>query len=459
MLGIGLYAAMVVGSAIIHYYLWVRLVRDTTRPGTRGRALGTAAVVVSAVLAPATRISIPYLGPTDGRWIAWPGYVLIGVLLYLLTGLAVAEVPRALLARRIRAEERAAAVSVPAPVSVPEPVPAVAPEPVAAGAATTSVDLRTGERGETAGTTGANGPAGVPAAPPAGAGDGAGTPAPRLVGRRLFLGRTVGAIVGATALGTTGYGVSVALGDPRIKRVPIVLPKLDPRASGLRIAVISDLHLGTMLGRSHTERVVRMINGLEADVVAIVGDLADGTSRQLGSAITPFRSLESRHGTYFATGNHEYFYDDVEGWVGELRDLGVRPLLNERLTLTHNGAAVDLAGVEDVTGEEHGRGPDFGRALGGRDEADPLVLLAHQPVLAEEASRNGVDLQLSGHTHGGQMFPLTAVAALSNPVLSGLGRVGDTQVYVTNGTGFFGPPVRVGTAPDISVIELRSPVA
>ncbi|MGW8763481.1 metallophosphoesterase [Streptomyces sp. NPDC055815] len=458
MLGIGLYAAMVVGSAVIHSYLWVRLVRDTTRPGTRGRALGTAAVAVSAVLAPATRISIPYLGPVDGRWIAWPGYLLIGVLLYLLTGLAVAEIPRAFLARRIRAEERATAAA-PAPASAPAPEPVsavvasepvsavVAPEPVPAGAAAPPVDTRTGE----------------PPAPPAGdGGDGgseAGAAVPRLVDRRLFLGRTVGALVGATALGTTGYGVSVALGDPRIKRVPIVLPKLDPRASGLRVAVISDLHLGTMLGRSHTERVVRMINGLEADVVAIVGDLADGTSRQLGSAIAPFRSLESRYGTYFATGNHEYFYDDVEGWVGELRELGVRPLLNERLTLTHNGAAVDLAGVEDVTGEEHGRGPDFARALRGRDEANPLVLLAHQPVLAEEASRNGVDLQLSGHTHGGQMFPLTAVAALSNPVLSGLGRVGDTQLYVTNGAGFFGPPVRVGAAPDISVIELRSPEA
>ncbi|WP_436842068.1 metallophosphoesterase [Streptomyces virginiae] len=128
------------------------------------------------------------------------------------------------------------------------------------------------------------------------------------------------------------------------------------------------------------------------------------------------------------------------------------------MEIRHNGAHLDLAGVEDLSGEEFGRGPDLGRALGGRELSRPVVLLAHQPVFADEAARHGVDLQLSGHTHGGQMFPLTAVTSLANPVNSGLGRVQDTQLYVTNGAGFFGPPVRVGAPAEITLLELRSPL-
>ncbi|MET8825874.1 metallophosphoesterase [Streptomyces sp. NPDC004610] len=443
MLGIGLYAAMVAGSALFHFYLWVRLVRDTTRPGGHGRRWGTVAIVLSAVVAPATRILMPYLGPENGRWLAWPGYILIGVILYLLTGLALAEIPRAIAVRRIRAAERADQGAVNAMVPVDTMVPAGTGGAVPAGAGTEPPEPP-GDTGSTGSTRRVRITRGRPTIRPVGTMD-----------RRLFLGRTVGAVVGTTALATTGYGIRTALGDPVILRVPVQLPRLDPRVSGLRIATISDLHLGPILGRSHTERVVRLINRLEPDLVAIVGDLADGTSAQLGHAISPFRSLESRYGNFFVTGNHEYFYDDVQGWVEELRDLGVRPLLNERVEISHNGGLLDLAGVEDVTGEEHDRGPDFTRTLEGRDADRAVVLLAHQPVLAEQASDHGVDLQLSGHTHGGQMFPLNAIAGLSNPVLAGLGKVGDTQLYVTKGVGSFGPPVRVGAAPDISVIELH----
>ncbi|MGX2994014.1 metallophosphoesterase [Streptomyces sp. JNUCC 64] len=299
MLDIGLYAAMVVGSALFHAYLWVRLVRDITRPATRGRRRGTVAIVVSAVVAPATRVVTPYLGPEDGRWLAWPGYLLIGVLLYLLTGLALAEVPRAFFVRRIRAAERAAAGQ-----SAREAAREVARDAVRdparedSGTASFRAD---GASGRSPGTLRIT--VGRPRIQPV-----------RLMDRRLFLGRTVGTVVGATALATTGYGMRTALGGPVVKRVPVRLPTLDPRASGLRVATISDLHLGPLLGRSHTERVVRMINRLEPDLVAIVGDLADGTSAQLGDAVEPFRALESRHGAFFATGNHEYFYDDVQGW-------------------------------------------------------------------------------------------------------------------------------------------------
>ncbi|WP_324290431.1 metallophosphoesterase [Streptomyces sp. H27-H1] len=228
--------------------------------------------------------------------------------------------------------------------------------------------------------------------------------------------------------------MSSALGDPLTKRVPVTLSKVNPRLAGLRIAVVSDIHL-----------------------VTIVGDLADGTASQLGPAARPLKGLDSRYGSFFVTGNHEYLYDGVEDWLGELRNVGVRPLVNERVEIRHNGAYLDLAGVEDLAGEEYGRGPDLGKALGGRDLSRPVVLLAHQPVFADEAARHGVDLQLSGHTHGGQMFPLTAITELANPVNSGLGKVDDTQVYVTNGAGFLGPPVRVGAPADITLLELRSP--
>ncbi|MBT2395491.1 metallophosphoesterase [Streptomyces sp. ISL-100] len=429
MLGIGVWALMLVGSGAIHYYLWIRLVRDTTSRATRARRLATGAVVASALAAPGARIATPLFDPSDGgggRWVAWPGYTLIGVLLYLLLALVVLEVPRALLVRGWRRTERESA-----PVRAAEPEPAVL---------VTSGPAPTPETPE---------PRSTPAATPA-ASD-------LLVGRRLFLGRAVGTLAGAAALGTVGYGMSVALGDPLIKRVPVALSKVNTRLAGLRIAVVSDIHLGPMLGRSHTERIVRMINGLQADLVTIVGDLADGTASQLGPAARPLKGLESRYGSYFVTGNHEYLYDGVEDWLDEMRDVGVRPLVNERVEIEHNGAFLDLAGVEDLAGEETGRGPDLGRALAGRDTSRPVVLLAHQPVFAEEAARHGVDLQVSGHTHGGQMFPLTAVTALSNPVSAGLGRVDDTALYVTSGAGFFGPPVRVGAPADITLLELRAP--
>ncbi|MFD0657400.1 metallophosphoesterase [Thermocatellispora tengchongensis] len=164
------------------------------------------------------------------------------------------------------------------------------------------------------------------------------------------------------------------------------------------------------------------------------------------------------------TGNHEYFTPGGPSeWIEELRELGVRPLLNERVEIAHGGAVLDLAGVNDLNGataERDGRpengGPDFARALGGRDAARPVVLLAHQPVQAAEAARHGVDLQLSGHTHGGQMFPVNFIVPVQQPIVSGLGTVDGTKVYVSRGAGYWGPPVRVGAPPEITLLRLRA---
>jgi predicted MPP superfamily phosphohydrolase len=182
-----------------------------------------------------------------------------------------------------------------------------------------------------------------------------------------------------------------------------------------------------------------------------VGDLVDGSVADLGPAAEPLAGLRARHGSFFVTGNHEYF-SGAEEWIDEVRELGLRPLRNERVEM----AGFDLAGVNDVAGATYGDGPDFGRALGDRDRARTAVLLAHQPVLIHDAVRHGVDLQLSGHTHGGQMWPGNLLADLANPTLAGLERYGDTQLYVSRGAGAWGPPVRVGAPSDITVVELAS---
>lgn len=213
------------------------------------------------------------------------------------------------------------------------------------------------------------------------------------------------------------------------------LAKLPAGADGYRIAVVSDIHLGPILGRAHTQRIVDTINGARPDLVAIVGDLVDGSVPDLGPAAEPLARLSARDGSYFVTGNHEYF-SGARPWVDFVRELGVHPLENARVEIA---AGFDLAGVNDISGASHNAAPDYGKALDDRDRGRAAVLLAHQPVMIHEAVRHGVDLQLSGHTHGGQLWPGNYLAELANPTVAGLERYGDTQLYVTRGAGAWGP--------------------
>jgi predicted MPP superfamily phosphohydrolase len=407
------------GVLLAHFYLWHRLVRGTTGPGRLRKALTLTLALLLAVLVGT------FLGTRLGieSWIAWAGYVWLAVMFYLVIILAVLEIPRAIVGTVLR---RRAASRAPAP----EPEPAAVPELVGAAPAAGAVEAPQEE---------------------------AERPASGDMSRRLFLGRATAAIAGVSAVGTVAYGMTSALGDPVIEPVKITLPKLDPRLNGLRFAVVSDIHLGPLTGIGHTERIVRMINGLEADVVAIVGDLVDGSVARLGRLARPLKDLESRYGAFFVTGNHEYFAPEgPEEWIEELGELGVRSLRNERVEIRHQGAVLDLAGVNDVGGASSGDGPDFAKALGGREEGRSTVLLAHQPIQVAQAARHGVDLQLSGHTHGGQIAPFNLVVGLQQPIVSGLATVDGVQVYVTRGAGFWGPPVRVGAPPEISLVELRS---
>jgi predicted MPP superfamily phosphohydrolase len=206
-------------------------------------------------------------------------------------------------------------------------------------------------------------------------------------------------------------------------------------------------------------RVVEQVNALRPDLVAVTGDLVDGSVRDLGRAVAQLGRLEARHGVFFVTGNHEY-YSGVGSWVAELGRLGIRVLRNERVVIGDAGASLDLAGVDDWGARRYGAGADLGRALDGRDPDRALVLLAHQPRGVEEAVRAGVELQLSGHTHGGQIFPFSLLVGAVYPYVRGLyaHEEGDRSghVYVSRGTGYWGPPLRLGSPPEIAKIVLTA---
>ncbi|HEY7274105.1 MAG TPA: metallophosphoesterase [Actinoplanes sp.] len=395
--------------ALVHLYLWKRTVRDTLRPGLARRIGGLAAIAL-AVLVPATLI-----GTRTGaaEWLAWPGYLWIALMFYLLVALIVLEVPRLL----ITLTTRVRGVSEAEPAAVTHAVP-----PTTQRTAT------------------------VTAYAPDAAAEKPG------IERRLLIARSAAIVAGLTAAGITGYGVRTALGPPQLARLEFPLAKLPRALDGTRLAVVSDIHLGALTGLRHVGRIVDMINSVNADIVCIVGDLVDGTVEELGRYAEPLAGIRSRRGSYFVTGNHEY-YSGFAPWVEEVARLGVRPLRNERVAL----GGLDLAGVNDLGGAEFGDAPDFGKALGNRDTTRPVILMAHQPIAVHDAAPYGVDLQVSGHTHGGQMVPFNLVVRMEQPIVSGLGRVDGVPVYVTNGAGFWGPPVRVGAPPQISVIDLRTP--
>ncbi|MET8244850.1 metallophosphoesterase [Streptomyces sp. NPDC005202] len=478
-----LVALLVVGAVVAgNWYMWRRLFRDTTRgPGTARRAgaaviAGGWALAIAALVA--ERTGAPFWLQ---RTLAWPGYLWLALSIYLLLGVVAGEVVRPLLRQLV---ERRAKRTLPelAAVTAPQadPAPATATATVTATVTATATAPATATKDWGPARTPAPDPASdrqpapdsesavvrQPALDPAPAlgrpsvpgSERASAPSPPPLAtptptptRRLFVSRVVAGVAAAAAVGTVSYGTYGVLRGPRVKRVTVPLAKLPRSAHGFRIAVVSDIHLGPILGRGFAQKVVDTINTTQPDLIAVVGDLVDGSVKDLGPAAAPLAQLRVRHGGYFVTGNHEYF-SGAEQWVEEVRRLGLHPLENARTELPY----FDLAGVNDLQGESEGQGPDFSKALGDRDTARACVLLAHQPVQIHEAVRHGVDLQLSGHTHGGQLWPGNFVAAAANPTVAGLERYGDTQLYVSRGAGAWGPPTRVGAPSDITVVELAS---
>jgi hypothetical protein len=416
---LGFIAVVFVIAGLIHLYLWARLVRGTTRPG-RWRRAGGLAIAGALVVLIASLIFGDRL-PADLRWLTMPGYVWLAVMFYLLLVLLVLEVP--VLVARLATRQRVR-------VERPAPVPVA----VGVGGSGGAIDPPPGDDPEPE-------PVPEPGHDP---------------DRRLLLRRGAAITAGVVAVGLTGFGVSRAYKTPTVKRYDVPIRRLDRRADGLRLAVLADIHVGPLLGTGQVERIVKIVNDLDADLVTVVGDVVTSEPDRVRESLLPLTRMRGRQGVFYVTGNHEY-YVGVDNWTEAATELGLRVLRNERVEITHGGGALDLAGVNDITGGQYSQPPDYQAALGDRDPSRPVVLMAHQPVAVHDAAPFGVDLQLSGHTHGGQVFPFNYLIGLQQPVVSGLGEVDGTQVYVTNGAGFWGPPVRVGADPDITLLTLRSP--
>ena len=272
------------------------------------------------------------------------------------------------------------------------------------------------------------------------------SPLPVDPAKRLFLARSLAVGVGGVVAGLSALGVRNALGAVQVKEVEVRLRGLPAALAGFKLVQISDVHVGALLRKDWVGQVVDRIRSLSPDLVAITGDLVDGTVDELREHVAPLARIEAKHGVFFSTGNHDH-YSGAEAWCAHLPTLGVQPLRNRRVSIA---PGLELAGIDDPSGA-----PDLAKALAGRDPSLALVLLAHQPRQFAEAARNGVGLTLSGHTHGGQIWPFSWLVALAQPYLAGLHARGESQLYVSRGTGFWGPPMRVLAPAEITLIRLQ----
>lgn len=286
-----------------------------------------------------------------------------------------------------------------------------------------------------------------------------GEPAPLDPERRLLLARLVGGGAALSWFGLTGVAVASAHSAPAIRRATVPLKRLPAGLNGLRIVQISDLHVSVTIRRDYVANVVQMANALQPDLVVLTGDLMDGSVEMLRDDIAPLADLKSRLGTFAVTGNHEY-YSGADEWIAHFKTMGIRTLRNEHVTLGEGANTFDLAGIDDASAHRFGgdHGADLARAVEGRDERRELVLLAHQPRQITDAPKHGVGLQFSGHTHGGQIWPFGLLVKLVQPYLSGLHlHENATWIYVSKGTGYWGPPMRLGARHELSLITLESP--
>ncbi len=370
----------------VHFYFWVRLVRDTQLPFPY-RPWASGALIVLAACLPLPFLVGRRLPPEVSRLLLWPAFIWMGLMFLLFVLLVATDLIRL-----------AALVS-------------------AKVGATAALDPM----------------------------------------RRTFMARLLGGVAGLGAAAVGAVSIRQGLRAAEVREVNVKLARLPRSCDGTSIVQLTDLHIGATLGRAFVEDIVRRTNALNPDIIAITGDLVDGSVHSLWPAVQPLADLRAKHGVYFVTGNHEYF-SGADDWIAALGRLGIRVLANERVSIGQGADGFDLAGVHDYSAGriEPAHRSDPEAALAGRDPSREVILLAHQPKSVVEAARLGVGLQLSGHTHGGQLWPFTLFVQLAQPYVLGLHRHGDTQIYVSPGTGYWGPPMRLGTRAEITYIRLSS---
>lgn len=263
------------------------------------------------------------------------------------------------------------------------------------------------------------------------------------------------AVLGVTAA-VVGIGYWNARRGPERKHVEVKLAGWPAALDGYRIVQLSDVHISALIRRDYAQRLVDQCAALAPDLIAVTGDLVDGSVRSLRDEVAPFAGLRARDGVYFVTGNHD-FYSDEESWVNRARELGMTVLRNQRISITRGDARFELAGVDDYSTHRRAstHGLDLQAATDGWDQATPLVLLAHDPRSFERARARGVHLQLSGHTHAGQMWPFRFFVRFQTRWIAGLYRSGASQLYVSRGTGFWGPPIRFPRPAELTEIVVR----
>lgn len=387
-----LFAVVLLGG--IHAYLWLRLVRPAHLP-VRWHLAATVGLVAMALAIPVTiasRIPAPGLAATLG-WVSLPWMALAGLVFVVLVAVDGVRLFGRLVERARRSRARTAG----------------------------------------------------------------GSPRASSLSRRQFLTRTTGGAALALGGGSVVTGMAEARGDHEVVDVEIRLAKLPRALNGFTIVQLSDLHTGMTIDRAFVQRVVDHANRLSPDLIALTGDLVDGKVPDLRDDIAPLGQLRARHGVFAVTGNHEY-YAGADPWIAELTRLGARYLRNERVEIGDGAASFDLAGVDDYSADRWpGHGEDLPGALAGRDPTRALVLLAHQPRQVRHAVRHGVDLQLSGHTHGGQIWPWHYIVRMQQGgLLAGRYELDGTQLYVSRGCGYWGPPVRLLARLEITRVILRA---
>ncbi len=275
--------------------------------------------------------------------------------------------------------------------------------------------------------------------------------------RREFVSGLIASAASTIVLISSGIGVKNYYSNAVVKKFNVSLKGLPEALKGFKIVQISDLHLGQMMTKTTLEQIVDQVNSLKPDLIAITGDLADGSTAKLLNEANPLKNLKAKKGIYFVTGNHEY-YSGVENWTLAINKMGIKVLNNENIKIRREDDYFYLAGVTDHEGKNFGRehASDFKKALSGLENGKKKILLAHQPIAVQKASEYGTDLVLAGHTHGGQIWPFNYLVYLQQPYLKGFYDYNGTKLYVNQGTGCWGPPVRLGSKNEITQIILNS---